>query len=526
MMLLIVDDQRDVVNSLVRGIDWEKLMISKVFTANSAKEAKQIMEEHKISILLSDIEMPEEDGLSLFRWVKEQEKETECIFLTAHADFAYAREAIALGGFDYILQPARFEEIEKAVRKAIVKVKQRIKLDRLEQQQSFLQQQQEQLLEGVVEEIFECGRERLQEIYRNLIPMFPKHYEKGKFYPVDIQILHWRTDKDEWNEQLIKYVFRNVIQELFQDLPYEFVISNIGESNYPVVFYTDREQFHQEELNTRLIQLADFFQAKMEFSIAIYLDGSAKQDDFEIVCGVKEAMNNNIMQKTGVFLGKDVVQSEEDIRELSLELWSRQIDQGEEILVKNEIERFMKRKDREGRLSLLLMKSIHHNFTKAYYAVMEKRKLSANELFNETYRYEDYMNAFRSFDSMRKAIDCCFEYLHACEENTENVDAVETIKRYISENISKNITRKEVASHVYLNEEYCSRLFKSKTGYAFKDYLMMEKMNYAKKLLVATNFSVGIIASKIGFDNYSYFSKAFRKMEDMSPQEYRQLHKK
>ena len=54
---------------------------------------------HRVDILLCDIEMPGENGLGLLRWVREQEKEIECIFLTCHAKFAYAQEAIILGSF-------------------------------------------------------------------------------------------------------------------------------------------------------------------------------------------------------------------------------------------------------------------------------------------------------------------------------------------------------------------------------------------------------------------------------------------
>lgn len=525
MNLLIVDDQKEVVNSLVSGIWWEKLEIENVFTAFSAKEAKGIINNNSVTILLSDIEMPEEDGLSLFRWVKEQDKAIECIFLTSHADFSYAREAIQLGGFDYILQPARFEEIEKVIRKVMVKVKQRQKMMELEKQQNYLQHQQEQLLEGVIDDIFECDEKRLEEIYKNISPMFSRQFTEGVFYPIDIQVMHWKANQEEWNVQLVKYVLRNVLQEILQEKPCELLISNLSNYNYIVMLYMNNDQFSLPFFQDKLRKTVDFFSDMMEFDIAVYIGGTLDQGKLEVVNKVQKAMENNIMEKVGVFSGEDSKDNENDIQELSIDQWSRQIDQGEALLVKEEIGRFLKKKDREGRLSLILMKGIHHNFTRAYYSVTEKRKLSANELFHEDFTYEDYMNAFKSYDGMMKAIDRCFDYLNACEDNVENMDAVEKAKRFIQTNINVNITRKEVASLVYLNEEYFSRLFKSRTGYAFKDYLTIEKMNYAKKLLISTNFSVSIIASKIGYDNFSYFSKAFKKQENMTPQEYRQMHK-
>lgn len=56
-----------------------------------------ILKNFPVDVLLSDIEMPEEDGISLCLWAKKEIADIECIFLTSHADFEYAREAIRLG---------------------------------------------------------------------------------------------------------------------------------------------------------------------------------------------------------------------------------------------------------------------------------------------------------------------------------------------------------------------------------------------------------------------------------------------
>ena len=65
MNVCLVDDQRAVVDSLKNGIHWEKLPVDKVYTACSAREAKLILKNFPVDVLLSDIEMPEEDGISL-----------------------------------------------------------------------------------------------------------------------------------------------------------------------------------------------------------------------------------------------------------------------------------------------------------------------------------------------------------------------------------------------------------------------------------------------------------------------------
>lgn len=115
MIVLVVDDQINVVNGIVSGVDWASAGVSKVLHAYNATMARDVLENQPVDILLSDIEMPVEDGLSLLRWIRKKELPVECIFLTAHADFIYAAEALKLGSFDYLLQPARYEEICGAV---------------------------------------------------------------------------------------------------------------------------------------------------------------------------------------------------------------------------------------------------------------------------------------------------------------------------------------------------------------------------------------------------------------------------
>lgn len=70
MTVLVVDDQINVVNGIVSGVDWAGAGVSKVLHAYNAAMARDILENQPVDILLSDIEMPVEDGLSLLRWVR------------------------------------------------------------------------------------------------------------------------------------------------------------------------------------------------------------------------------------------------------------------------------------------------------------------------------------------------------------------------------------------------------------------------------------------------------------------------
>lgn len=126
MTLLIVNDEMLTADSIRDRIPWKRYGIDEVVCAYSAAEAREQLANRKVDILLCDIEMPEESGIELLRWCRNSMTLCpECIFLTCHASFDYARDAIELGCRDYILIPSRDEDIGAAVEKVVHRIQDR-----------------------------------------------------------------------------------------------------------------------------------------------------------------------------------------------------------------------------------------------------------------------------------------------------------------------------------------------------------------------------------------------------------------
>ena len=86
MNLLIVDDQKQVLDGIRSSIRFQEMPeIGDVFYALNTKEAKDIFLSRAVDIMVSDIEMPGENGLQLLSRVGVNFPETKCILLTAHA---------------------------------------------------------------------------------------------------------------------------------------------------------------------------------------------------------------------------------------------------------------------------------------------------------------------------------------------------------------------------------------------------------------------------------------------------------
>ncbi len=121
MNLLIVDDEISSIRAVSHMLDWETIGIDRCFTALSAAEARQCMEENQIDLLLCDIEMPQQSGLELLEWVNEQQLQISCVYMTCYAEFSYAQKAIQLGSEAYLLKPIDPEELKSVLTAAIQK---------------------------------------------------------------------------------------------------------------------------------------------------------------------------------------------------------------------------------------------------------------------------------------------------------------------------------------------------------------------------------------------------------------------
>ncbi len=148
MNLLIVNDIVIEAKTMASDIPWKDYGIENVFTAFSARQAREVIQDNTVDILLCDIEMPEENGLSLIRWIQENNYDIDCILLTCHADFAYAQEGITLGCRDYVTLPARYEDIAASVSKVMLRRQQHQEEKRLQDYgKSWLAGQAESLSE-------------------------------------------------------------------------------------------------------------------------------------------------------------------------------------------------------------------------------------------------------------------------------------------------------------------------------------------------------------------------------------------
>lgn len=124
MNVLVIDDEFYIVKGLIENTDWLKLGIQKTFQAYSAKQAKIILKgTENIDIVITDIEMPRESGLDLVAWMQENNLHPVTIVLTGHQRFDYAKQALDLHIFSYLLKPVNYDDLEEKLSAAVLEAR-------------------------------------------------------------------------------------------------------------------------------------------------------------------------------------------------------------------------------------------------------------------------------------------------------------------------------------------------------------------------------------------------------------------
>ena len=106
--VMLVDDEKDFVEMLgLRLTDAGEI----VTQAHSGREGLKLLEEKEIDVVILDILMPGMDGIATLKEIKKRFPLVEVIMLTGHGTTESAVRGMKLGAFDYLLKPARFEEL-------------------------------------------------------------------------------------------------------------------------------------------------------------------------------------------------------------------------------------------------------------------------------------------------------------------------------------------------------------------------------------------------------------------------------
>ncbi len=145
--IMIVEDEYLVRQGIASLVDYEQFGMQVIAQAENGREAWQKFQENPADILLTDINMPQMNGLELAKLVRDQVPTCHIVFLTGYDDFDYAWTAIKLGADDYLLKPFSKDDVEEMLAKVQTKLDKERKKARI---QNLVDQGQRSELEEAI----------------------------------------------------------------------------------------------------------------------------------------------------------------------------------------------------------------------------------------------------------------------------------------------------------------------------------------------------------------------------------------
>ncbi len=109
--VLLVDDEEEVIQVIMKKIDWNALGFAVIGSASNGVRALEMAEKYQPDVVMTDIKMPYMDGLELARRLKKEMPTVRILLFTGFDEFEYAKEAVHLEVEEYILKPVNSQEL-------------------------------------------------------------------------------------------------------------------------------------------------------------------------------------------------------------------------------------------------------------------------------------------------------------------------------------------------------------------------------------------------------------------------------
>jgi len=122
---------------------------------------------------------------------------------------------------------------------------------------------------------------------------------------------------------------------------------------------------------------------------------------------------------------------------------------------------------------------------------------------------------------LRETLERLISTIEAQEDFTPPLLVTKALD-YIRDNISRDITRDEVARHAGISPSHFSRLLKERTGRSFTELLRQSRVDLACELLCTPSLPLAEIADACGFCDQSYFTRVFQEIKQVTPGQYRE----
>ncbi len=528
LTLLIVEDEDIARTGLRDYVLWKEYGIGKVLEARDGQEGLALLESEQVDMIITDVEMPLMDGITMVRKMRESGIDIPVIYLSGHWNLPYLKSAFTLDASDYLLKPVKFPELDERLAKVTGSI-----FHDIEQKNTLMDMKSklEQSFPILIERFFHQLVHRavgaaynMEEKIRLLdIPI----QEEDQFCLLTLSLMEGLDEADplylekemevilarQWIEANYPSKRLYCMSDSNNRLSIAFIYKQEEEKNQHFIetFYKDMVQVLGEDVTlglgkpvSDLRDLADSYEQSiyaLEQSIFLGKNAVIYYSDVE-----------NTGQKMHINLDQDIRLLKEAVRTGKQVQVSRSLD---EIFTK------LLRTDQPdmGHIKNICMEIL----------VVVNMQLMEYRLRNEAYQSPvSAWNKVQEFNQLEDLHRWMKQYLiEAChlvvdlQKNSRN-NVVYYIVKAVENRYGEELSVPILAEELGLTPNYLYLLFKKERGETFNKYLTGYRMEMAKKILESPQYKLYEVAEAVGYGNPDYFTKVFKKHFGYSPSQFRE----
>lgn len=490
--VLIVEDNQIAAESLRCTIPWDDLGLRLVAVADNGHQGCEMIRQHHPNIVLADIHMPEMDGLAMMEAMREELADSRVIFITAHDKIEYASRAIKLSAFDFILKPLDNDELCKSLTRAVESLnKDRNAMAESDRKNAALRRFR--LMNAVSGNV----QTKSDDVFLGFASRMPKCYfliagesaggitgptlQRLDFldFPQGVEVVSAVLDGD-----LLLYC--GLAEE---DPSWQIVARNIAD-------------IMVQNLLNLTVAISDLHTGPGELRLAY--------DEVR-----QTLLRHNIYGRhTSVdFYGNQSMNSAKLTRIVDLEQTSSKLAQKIGTTSSEQVwEAIMEKSNGKLRLVRIMLMFF---CTKAM-----QEKMNSSQWTDSVDMAVYDITKLETLEDARAWLDRFFEELQKINVPV-NSSLVRSVLDYVREHVTEGLVLENVAAMFYVSPNHLSTLIRKETGITYRQHVINAKVAVAKQMLDDTRMRVEDIAYAIGYENYISFYNVFRKMEGVSPTEYR-----
>lgn len=520
--LMIVEDEAVVRQGIIKKIPFADLGFTLTAACENGALALEAVKKDPPDVVITDISMPVMDGLELAKELQNGYPFIKTVLLTGYNEFEFARKAVALKVYEYVLKPVSSKMLTGLLTKLAGELDAEKKsLKNVIEMQRNLYLSQAIVTEHYLNQLI-TGPQTEEEIKSRLSHLSIDLFGPGPYTAMVVVIdeLLEVKEKYQMTDELLSYGVCNICRE---------IVGGRG-----VVFRNDLFKTVAVIKDKRMVSLVadsivQIIPDNLNFTVSVFVGKS-----FPGLCGVHPSYQSAqyALGHRHLFGPGKVNYAEFIEKSQNYALFYEKDHEAkicEAILSGDEAAcaaaaREMVSDMHAFYLSFEQVNFYLHSLLAAIYKRMEQ--LSGSEIFSflDAPRFND----FDSFDGIACFLnEMCKDIIRRLTEQKGgyNKMQIERAIDYMNAHLDDaSLTLPVICAYLALSTSYFSSLFKAETGKTFVEYLTGIRMEKAKQLLGTTDLKTYEIAERCGFSDPHYFSSSFKKYTSQTPKEYRESH--